>query len=292
MERVLRIVANAASKKFDELSAELEELIFSFNKTETRSVLTRVGVIPESIGRDSTEEKLFSKATDLILARALFFLGFDVEVPKRRGDSADVVAHSRAFGYCLVADAKSFRLSRTAKNQKDYKIPALNSWKNNVDADYAVLVAPYFQYPTIESQIYRQALDVNVCLFSWECLFFLLTLNVVESECLNLANVWNFPAELAKKRPLSETKKTFLNEVAERLTETTGVLPEKWRDALKISRRTICASAVVEIERLNDEIEKIKNLSRQEAVERLIEKSKYRENIAAIRAFLRKIERY
>ena len=44
-----------------------------------------------------------------------------------------------------------------------------------------------------------------------------------------------------------------------------------------------------EIERLTEEIEKIKALTREEAIEALIEKTKYRENIKTIRAYLKKI---
>ena len=50
-----------------------------------------------------TEEKLFSKAY--------------------------VIAESKFHCYTLIADAKSFGLSRTAKNQKDFKVTALSNWR-------------------------------------------------------------------------------------------------------------------------------------------------------------------
>lgn len=82
-----------------------------------------------------------------------------------RGDAADVFAESSIYGYTLVADAKAFRMSRTAKNQKDFKVNALSGWRN--DSDFAVLCAPIFQYPKKKSQIYHQALTNNVCLLGW-----------------------------------------------------------------------------------------------------------------------------
>ena len=103
---------------------------------------------------------------DAVLARAFRELGLQAAVLRERADSADVIAFSCFHGYSLRADAKAFRLSRTARNQKDFKINALSVWKE--DAEYAVLCAPYFQYPKRESQIYDQALDRNVCLLSWE----------------------------------------------------------------------------------------------------------------------------
>ena len=94
------------------------------------------------------------------------------ELSAKLADSADVLAESPIHGYTLVADAKAFRMSRTAKNQKDFKVTALSSWRN--DNDFAVLCAPYFQYPSKSSQIYAQALEKNVCLLSWEHFIFLI----------------------------------------------------------------------------------------------------------------------
>ncbi|MBR5243510.1 MAG: HindIII family type II restriction endonuclease [Thermoguttaceae bacterium] len=280
---------NAKKAKFENVAEKLQEIVFSFTREETLSAIQSVGVIPERFGRDSTEEKLFAKTSDLVLARALTFLGFSVEVCRRRGDFADVVAESNRYGYRLTADAKSFRLSRTAKNQKDYKVTALNSWRINVGADFAALVAPYFQYPTNESQIYRQALEANVCLASWETLFLLLKNNVEESDDLNLSRYWTFSNDLAARVSVAESKRSFLNESAATLCEIVGLPTEKWSETLAIFRAVVEKQGADEIERLTEEIEKIKALTREEAIEALIEKTKYRENIKTIRAYLKKI---
>ncbi|MBQ2788250.1 MAG: HindIII family type II restriction endonuclease [Thermoguttaceae bacterium] len=281
--------ANVEKTRFENVACELQEIVFSFTREETLNAIQKIGVIPESFGRDSTEEKLFAKTSDLVLARALSFLGFSVEVCRRRGDFADVVAESKRFGYKLAADAKSFRLSRTAKNQKDYKVTALNSWRINAVADFAVLVAPYFQYPTKESQIYRQALEANVCLASWETLFLLLANNVEESERLNLSRYWAFQSDLAARVPVAESKRSFLNESASALCEIADLSSEKWSETLAVFRAVVGKQGSDEIERLTKEIEKIKVLTREEAIEALIEKTKYRENIKTIRAYLKKI---
>ena len=93
--------------------------------------LKQIGTIPESIAHDSTKEKLFSKASDAVLARAFKEIGLKSIVLRERGDSADVLAESRIHGYTLVADAKSFRMSRTAINQKDFKVAALSGWRRD-----------------------------------------------------------------------------------------------------------------------------------------------------------------
>ena len=102
--------------------------------------LRQIGIIPECIAHDSTEEKLFSKASDAVLSRAFREIGLKSAVLKERGDAADVLAESPIHGYTLVADAKAFRMSRTAKNQKDFKVVALSGWRK--DSEYAVLCAP------------------------------------------------------------------------------------------------------------------------------------------------------
>lgn len=290
MKRVVRIIFERESAQtFDAVVALMERIIFTFDKNDVLSALMQIGVIPERIVRDSSEEKLFSKASDLILARSLQLLGYEVEVPKRRGDSADVLARSRFYDYFLVADAKSFRLSRTAKNQKDYKVSALRSWKENCSANYAALVAPFFQYPTSESQIFKQALETNVCLFSWENLYFGLTANLFETKRLSLEPIWKISEELSKNVPCSNAKRNFLNAENQVLCALFGCSVDEWKRVLNVSRETLARQGYAEIKSLENEIEKVRNLPREEAVMRLIKALKFEENITTIKNFIRKI---
>jgi type II restriction enzyme len=125
--------------------------------------LRSCGAVPEHYGHDSSEEKLYSKYTDAIISEALTAIGLNSAVINARADSADVQA--RGGGYSLVADAKAFRLSRTAKNQKDFKVQAMDGWRNGLD--YAVLICPIYQLPSRTSQIYQQAIARNVCILSY-----------------------------------------------------------------------------------------------------------------------------
>lgn len=121
------------------------------------------GAIPEQYGHDSSEEKLYSKYTDAVVSEALAAIGLTSTVIDTRADSADVQA--RAATYSLVADAKAFRLSRTAKNQKDFKVQAMDGWRQS--CDYTALVCPIYQLPSRTSQIYQQAVARNVCILSY-----------------------------------------------------------------------------------------------------------------------------
>lgn len=135
------------------------------------------GVMPEAYGHDSSAEKLYSKYTDAVISEAFSHIGLESIVLTERADAADVEAKGK--GYSLVADAKAFRLSRTAKNQKDFKIQALDGWRNGMD--YAVVICPIYQLPTRASQIYQQAITRDVCILSYTHLAALVRLSGIQS---------------------------------------------------------------------------------------------------------------
>lgn len=128
--------------------------------------------IPEIIKADSSEEKRYSKYTDTLLAFALEKIGLKAAVLDARGDAADVEAVGP--GINMVGDAKVFRLSRTAKNQKDFKVDAMDKWKGG--KPHALLACPIYQLPARQSQIYNSAEMRNVCVFSYSHLCVLINI--------------------------------------------------------------------------------------------------------------------
>lgn len=155
------------SGDFGEDTDRLEkELSAEIRKQGVHSLIDHLrlcGDIPESYGHDSSEEKLYSKYTDSLLAESFKNIGLKSLVLKERADAADVEAF--ASGFSFVADAKSFRLSRTAKNQKDFKVQAMDGWKRG--KPYAMVICPIYQLPSKSSQIYEQASARNVCVFTY-----------------------------------------------------------------------------------------------------------------------------
>ncbi len=113
-----------------------------------------------------------------MLSLAYTSLGLKSLVLKERADAADVEAFAK--DYSFVADAKAFRLSRTAKNQKDFKVQAMHGWKRG--KPYAMVVCPIYQLPTSSSQIYQQATTQNVCIFTYSHLALLLSYSEVEGQ--------------------------------------------------------------------------------------------------------------
>jgi hypothetical protein len=145
------------------IEVELEGEVGRDGVTALLDHLRLCSSIPESYGHDSSEEKLYSKYTDALISACFSFIGLKSVVLAERADAADVEAVSN--DYSFIADAKVFRLSRTAKNQKDFKVQAMDNWKRG--KPYAMVVCPLYQLPSKNSQIYQQAISRNVCIFSY-----------------------------------------------------------------------------------------------------------------------------
>jgi type II restriction enzyme len=202
------IKSKSPNRTFEASSDLIQTKIFDLKKEDIIPIITEIGAIPEDIGHDSSEEKLYAKVSDIVLAKCFQELGLKSSVNKERANCADVVAKSQFHNYSLVGDAKSFRLSRTAKNQKDFKVKSMADWKG--DNDYSVLVCPYYQYPKSRSQIYGQALNDNITLFSWEYLSILLENNIRENEQVNISNLWNICFTLSGDINIADRNNCFL----------------------------------------------------------------------------------
>lgn len=187
----------------------------------------------------------------------------------------------------MVVDAKTFRLSRTAKNQKDFKIDTLSNWRGSKH-DFALLVAPYFQYPNTISQIYASALDKQVCLLSWEHILFLLVNHVKESETLSLEAIWNAPVRLARDTKIAYADRMncqfpYINQM---LCDRISIPIEKWNEQLTACKEIIHSRGDCELEYLDAEKEQIAGLTRDEAIAELLKSKKVLERIATIEKFV------
>ena len=179
-------------------------------------------------------------------------------------------------------------LSRTAKNQKDFKVSALSSWRK--DNNFAVLCAPYFQYPAKTSQIYSQALANNVCLLSWEHLIFLIENGIKESVKFNLSELWNFSEALSKRVLVSDMKKNFLHEFNNFIADFINISRKTLDNSLKAQVMTITERGELEKNFWLEEIKRIKNFSRKHAIDELIKSLKIHEKLIQIKAFIESIK--
>ncbi|MDR2008004.1 MAG: HindIII family type II restriction endonuclease [Alphaproteobacteria bacterium] len=275
------------SLSFEISSNKLIDTIFSLDKSNIIPIILEIGTIPEDIEVDSSEEKLYSKASDILLAKSLEFFGLDATVYKERSGVADVYAKSKYHNYSLVSDAKSFRLSRTAKNQKDFKVESMVKWKK--ESDYSILCCPYYQYPKNKSQIYKQALDGNVLLFSWEYLYLLLDNNIKETSSLSLANLWNYSSIVAQNTTIADSHSSFLNEYNVYIKEFLKLTEEQIQDYFTRFKNQLKLRGDNEVIYWQNEMGRINNLNREEAIFELLESKKLDNKIKTIQKFINQI---
>lgn len=258
---------------FDEYSQKIIEVVSKFDLNQVKEGLLECGVIPESFNHDSTEEKLYSKYTDILLAKALEYLGIKSSVVKQRADSADVEGITSE--YSIVADAKAFRLSRTAKNQKDFKVEALSKWKK--DKDFSCLVCPLYQYPKNSSQIYRQAIDKSATLLSYVHLVFMLSQK--NAAKYSYKSLWLISKKLKGAKDAISYWKAIDKEIA-------GIFGKKVsevEESKNIEIRSMKRVAKEEMGYLENKIKSIKTLTHREAILRLIKSEKLDSKITQIK---------
>jgi len=283
---LLNLIFKTAPLGFIPATKQLVEYI---NSTDTLlDIIQQIGTIPESIEHDSSEEKLFSKASDALLSRAFRELGLKSTVITERADAADVFAESPIYGYTLVADAKAFRMSRTAKNQKDFKVTALSGWRN--DSDYSVLCSPFFQYPQSKSQIYKQAIDNNVALISWEHITFFLEHDIKENDNINLAPIWNFSANYAETVVVSKSKRCFIPDYSKFLVEYVGYSISDFAILIDTQIELITKRGNIERDYWENKKNEILSYSCEKAIAELIKSKKIDEKISQIESYIRGLQ--
>lgn len=278
------IRTESAKGDFNLACNSIQNVIFDLDKTKLIPIITEIGAIPEDIGHDSSEEKLYAKVADIVLSKCFQELGLYSTVNKERANCADVVAKSQLHDYSLVGDAKAFRLSRTAKNQKDFKVKSMVDWRG--DNDYAVLVCPYYQYPKSSSQIYGQALDGNIILFSWEYFSILLENNIEETPKLNLSILWNVSTSISAITKIVNKNDAFLTVQNEMLRNHLNLSKDTFDSKFENFRSKIINRGELEISYWKNQIEIIQKYSKEQAIKELLISLKLNEKIASIKKFI------
>lgn len=257
------------------------ELGKELNKNGVSSLLDHLrlcGNIPESYHHDSSEEKQYSKYTDALLAFAYKSIGLKSLVITERADVADVEGFGKDFSF--VADAKAFRLSRTAKNQKDFKVQAMDRWKHG--KPYAMVVCPIYQLPSRNSQIYLQAITRNVCVFTYSHL----SLLVRYANEVSQSKAENLLFDIFKTVPALNPSKSAVDYwlgVNKTILGSSKSIFELWQDEKIAATESIEIAKVEALKYLSSEREKIMRMSHEEALNELVKTSKIDSKIEIIK---------
>lgn len=237
------------------------------------------GAIPEGYGHDSTEEKLYSKYTDVVIHEAYTAMGFTSLVLKERSDVADVECVSG--DYSFVADAKAFRLSRTAKNQKDFKVQAMDNWKHG--RPFAMVVCPVYQLPSRTSQIYQQAAARSVCISTYTHLAVLVRYaeSVGRSDAIALLHDIFRTVEAMNPSKDAGAYWQVLNRVFLNANDSVATI---WREEKMASLESIKIAREEALTFLSKERERIMRLTREEAITEVLKWRKIENRIRAVKS--------
>ncbi len=263
----------------EKLEKELEAEIKKNGISSLIEHLRLCGNIPESYGHDTSEEKLYSKYTDCLLSLAYTALGLKSLVLKERADAADVEAFAK--DYSFVADAKAFRLSRTAKNQKDFKVQAIHGWKRG--KPYAMVVCPIYQLPTSSSQIYQQATTQNVCVFTYSHLALLLSYSEVEGQAKAQQLLKKIFETVQALNP-SKNATDYWLAINKSILSFSKKIQPLWDIEKGVATESIAVAKEEALTFLAQEREKIMRMSHKEALKELIKVYKIESRIKTINA--------
>lgn len=232
--------------------------------------------IPESYSHDSSEEKLYSKYTDALISECFKYIGLNSAVLTERADAADVQAACESYSF--VADAKVFRLSRTAKNQKDFKVQAMDGWRKS--SDYAMVTCPIYQLPTKSSQIYQQAIVRNVCIFTYTHLAVLIRYSELDQADAKrlLHEIFNSVSLL---NPSKDSVQYWTN-INRTMINFDERIRQIWIEEKEATTEGILASKDIAIAYLSSERTKMLMMSKDEAINALIKMHKIDSRIEQI----------
>ncbi len=276
VSKIGRINGNFAESA-KSIETELENEINRHGTDILIDHLRLCGNIPESYGHDTSEEKLYSKYTDSLLALAYRAIGLKSIVLEERADVADVEAYAKK--YAFVADAKAFRLSRTAKNQKDFKVQAMDRWKHG--KQYAMVVCPIYQLPSRTSQIYQQAITRNVCVFTYSHLALLVEYAQQEGN----SKAEKLLHEVFKVIPamnLSKSAVDYWIGVNRLILNHSKIISRIWQSEKLAAVESIEIAKKEALKYLASKREKIMKMTHEEAIKELIKANKIENKIKII----------
>jgi type II restriction enzyme len=264
-----------ADRVAQEISAEIQRE----GSASLLGHLRLCGAIPEGYGHDSSEEKLYSKYTDIVIHEAYTAMGFTSLVLKERADAADVECVCNAYSF--VADAKAFRLSRTAKNQKDFKIQAMDNWKRG--RTFAMVVCPVYQLPSRTSQIYQQAAARSVCI----CTYTHLAVLVRYAETFGQGHAIYLLHEVFRSVEAMNPSKdagVYWQILNRTFLDADDRVANIWREEKMASVESIKTAREEALTFLAKERERIMKLSREDAVKEVLKWRKIDNRIQAVKS--------
>lgn len=120
-------------------------------------------------------------------------------------------------------------------------------------------------------------------------LYILLKEGIRESSSINLSALWNQSGIISKTTTVSNSKSCFLNQQNQNISKILKITPEKFYEYFNSVKELIVERGNTEIQYYEQEIERVKQLNREEAIAELLRNLKLESKIATIRGFIDQI---
>ena len=247
-------------------------------------LLTISGFIPDLYPSDSSEETLFSKMVECLVAEWARRMGFRSEIIKQKASYEDVKI--AIDGQIVVCDAKSFRLGRSqaAPNAKDFlKLEDIRKWMDRYTSSIGGLVTyPCKHEWTKGSDIYQycSTSDAPTVMLPYKYLSYLLH-HKGAFGVNNLTRLWDykriFPDKLSKTMS-GGNKMPYWEKIDAEIVSITGT-------SKKVLNAYMDAAGALIADCVDKNIAFLQN-ERRKTVDRIIEDVNKVNDIAQLRAQL------
>lgn len=287
----------------DKIAATFEKDLLNKTDEEIISILICAGFIPDLYIPDSSEETLFSKLVEVLLAVWAKKMGFKSEYIKQKASYEDV--NITICNKVVVCDAKSFRLGRSQKapNVKDFlKLADIEKWLNR----YSNRLGGLITYPDThewfsgsDAYQYCTAKRVPTVMLPYKYLALLLYFkNKYNTE--DLKELWNyeklFPVEITKREDNKQCYWKVINKTIENICHITS---KDINEFIENANSKIKLCIVANLERLQqhkNEIinhikEEIANINNKEA-KQLLQQYKIEKETENINILCKRIKKF
>lgn len=191
----------------------IEMLKNEFSDKDLCKLIACAGFIPDLYDSDSSEETLYTKLVEVLVAEWGNRMGYEAHFVREKSSYEDV--NMRIGGKIVVCDAKSFRLGRSqlAPNVKDFlKLEDIRKWLGRYEHKLGGLVT----YPDThewlkgsDAYLYCSTKDCPTVMLPYIYLALLLNFKS-QFDTENLAELWQyerlFPKPLPKKSKTGNRK--------------------------------------------------------------------------------------
>lgn len=210
-----------------------------YSDEELCNLLACAGFIPDMYASDSSEETLFSKLVEALVAEWARRMGYQVQLIKEKSSYEDVnIIIGRKV---VVCDAKSFRLGRSqaAPNVKDFlKLEDIRKWRSRHKDSLGGLVT----YPdthewakSSDAYIYCSTKDCPTVMLPYVYLAMLLHFKD-RFEPHTLADMWDynrlFPKKLEKETK-EGNKKQYWHVIEKELLRILGISQMEYQEYIE-----------------------------------------------------------